>query len=62
VDGSPVNVLLMDITGKTIYRQTIENGNAGDYQIKLPKKPATGQYILQVTGNGWEETKKLLIK
>ena len=59
--NGPFTLLLYNMEGKLVYSDT-RTGGANEYEIKLPGKPVAGQYVLQVSGNGWKETRNVLIK
>jgi hypothetical protein len=60
--GTSFTVVLSDRSGKTIYEKTMAVSSGDKYDIRLPKKPAAGSYLLQVTGNGWKESTNVLIE
>ena len=54
------NIDLFDITGKKVYSNSIEiNSNAQEVNFGTQ---STGNYILKVSGNGFEGTQKLIIE
>jgi len=60
--AGPFTVLLYNLEGKLVYSEANAGNSGHEYEIKLPGKPVAGQYVLQVSGNGWKETRSVLIK
>jgi uncharacterized protein (TIGR02145 family) len=61
--GKTIAISLLNSIGMPVYRENI-NIAAGqsDYILSLNKKPAVGQYILNIQGEGLEKSLKLIIK
>ena len=60
--AGPFTVLLYNLEGKLVFTESKEGNGGNEYEIRLPGKPVAGQYVLQVNGNGWKETRNVLIK
>lgn len=62
-EGKSVTATLFDMTGKQIHKQVIQTATGQiDYQLNLNKKPASGNYILQLAGEGINETVQVIVK
>ncbi|MFD1629870.1 FISUMP domain-containing protein [Pseudopedobacter beijingensis] len=61
--GKAISFSLINTIGITIYNENVNlaEGQA-DYILNLHKKPAAGQYILNVKGEGLEKSLKLIVK
>jgi len=60
--GKKVNVSMLNLNGKIIYTETISVDNGKSvYQLKIKNKPATGQYVVKLSGEGLTKSVKLSI-
>lgn len=58
-----LNVVLANTSGAVILKQVINvSSNTENYMLRLPAKPVSGMYILQLTGDGVKKNIKLLIQ
>ena len=61
--GKIVEVDLLDINGRSIYRETItvDPGQNNTYKLNLAKQPAAGNYMLHVRGQDLNTSLKLVV-
>lgn len=57
--GDHFQAILTDITGKVIYQRAMHRSEGPLFS--LPVRPASGIYVLQITGPDIKETKKLIL-
>lgn len=58
---SHIKVLLMDLLGRTVWQQTLEIGSDGWFRLEQAAFTApAGLYLLQIEGNQWQHTEKLI--
>ena len=51
------------MNGKAVHTETIAvSSSEGYYPLHLTAKPASGQYIINVSGDGLKESLKLMVK
>ena len=57
-----VNVVLTDLQGKVVYKETINNiSTFQSYKLNLKQALVSGQYNLQVDGNGLMKITKVIV-
>jgi len=56
-----LTITLSSVNGKVIYKGRLSSVSS-TYSLKLHDKPASGNYILQVTGNGVNESKVIVVE
>jgi hypothetical protein len=56
-------VEIMNMTGDVIYSERIMcGGNCPDYPVNINRELPPGVYVVNLTTNGWRNTKRLLVK
>jgi hypothetical protein len=56
-------VEIMNMTGDVIYTERIMcPGNCSDYPVNMESELPPGVYVVNLTTNGWRNTKRLLVK
>jgi hypothetical protein len=56
-----ISVSIMDLTGKYVMMQKVDEANANTLSISIPENIATGFYFVQVTDGKNSTTEKLEI-
>lgn len=60
--GKQVSVVITDLTGKIIHKEVIQTNQSQEYyKINLKTKPASGTYILKVTGDNFNTGLKVFV-
>jgi hypothetical protein len=59
VDAGDVNISIIDLNGRTVFTQNVELHNAVNINAESLK---TGVYIIQINGDNYTHTAKLIIK
>ena len=60
--GNKLHIQLSDISGKVFFSNQLTVQSNGNYKLPLIRKPATGIYTVQITGDNINETIKLIIQ
>ena len=62
-EGKQITVSMTDMMGKLLHKEVVATQNGqGYYQLHLNQKPLSGQYMLQISGDGLKETLKVILK
>jgi hypothetical protein len=62
-DGLNGNIaaLLLDMSGKVIHQENINNTGERNYTLNMKQKPVAGQYVLQVSGKGFNKSTMIVV-
>jgi hypothetical protein len=52
------SIMMYDVSGKVVYAQKYQN----EYLVEIGLKFPSGVYFLQLTGDQWSETRKLVVE